>query len=167
MKKTKQSLDEALITNLYGNTFSYRGSARRRIVNHLAKKVTNLKSLKDVLRYNGFKKQTAFHDPSSFDPSKGISSRSDLGAFGHLSGGVDTKVTNSDLVSKMTAIAVSGPTTENNENLPVFDFAKVDPHKRIKREGVPERFSFPYVLMNPKTICCENQNDLYNFDSTK
>lgn len=98
------------------------------------------------------------------DPSKGISSRSDLGPFAHLSGGIDTKVTNEELVLKMTAIAISGPTTENNENLPVFDFNKVDSHKRIKREGVPEKFDFPYVLMSPKTICCDSQNDLYNFD---
>ena len=98
------------------------------------------------------------------DPSKGISSRSDLGPFEHLSGGIDTKVTNEELVLKMTAIAISGPTTENNKNLPVFDFNKVDNHKRIKREGVPQKFDFPYVLMSPKTICCDSQNDLYNFD---
>lgn len=163
MKKTKQTLDEALIKNLYGNTFSYRGSSRRRIVNHLAAKVKDLKTLKDVLRYNGFKKQSGFNDPSSLDPSKGISSRSDLGIFGHLSGGIDTKVTNEDLVFKMTAIAVSGPTTENNQNLPVFDFNKVDSRKRISRDGVPEKFEFPYVLMSPKTICCDSESDLYNF----
>jgi len=133
-------------------------------VNQLASKVKDLKSLKDVLRYNSFRKQSGFNDPSIIDPSKGISSRSDLGMFRHLSGGIDTKVTNQDLVSKMTSIAISGPTTENNENLPVFDFTKIDPLKRILRDGVPEKFNFPYVLMNPKTICCDSVNDLYKFD---
>jgi len=152
------------VKNLYGNIFSYRGADRRIIINNIANKINNLETLKNILRYNGYKKINFYEDPSSGDPSKGISSRSDLSRIFNLSGGTDTKITNEELVFKMTSIAISGPTTENNENLPVFDFKKVDPNNHIKRDGVPERFDFPYILMNPNTICCENKNDIYKFE---
>jgi len=132
-------------------------------MNHFSSKVKDLKSLKDLLRYNGFNKQSFPGDPSNYNPAKGISARNDLILWRPKSGGIDTKVTNADFVFKMTSVAISGPTTENNHNLSVFDWKIADPNHYIKREGVPERFDFPYILMNPKTICCDNNNDIYKF----
>ncbi len=117
------------------------------------------------MRWNGFRKASGFKDPSSKDPSKGISSRSDLSTLFNLSGGVDTKVTNEELVFKMSAVAISGPTTDNNENLPVFNWKTADPKNLFKKVGVPEKFDFPYILISPKTLCCDNQNDIYVFDN--
>jgi len=125
--------------------------------------VQDLESIKTALRWNGFKKASGFEDPSSKDPAKGISSRSDLSSLFNLSGGIDTKVTNEDLVFKMSAVAISGPTTDNNENLTSFDW-KNFADKDLRRNGVPEKFDFPYLLVNPKTLCCDNKNDIYVFD---
>jgi hypothetical protein len=126
-----------------------------------------LKTIKGVLRWNGFRKASGFKDPSTKDPSKGISSRSDLSTLFNLSGGVDTKVTNEDLVFKMSAIAISGPTTDNNDKLRVFDWKVADPKNLIQRTGVPEKFNFPYILVSPQTLCCDNKNDIYDFDDVK
>lgn len=167
LKKTQHSLNNALINNLYGETFLYKGAARRKIINHKADSVNNLNTLNDLLRYNGYKQKSGFDDPSSVDPSKGISARSDLSWMSHLSGGIDTKVTNSELTLKMTAIAISGPTTNQNNNLSVFDWKQIKSSSPIIREGVPERFDFPYLLTNPHTICCDNKNDIYHFDNKK
>lgn len=119
------------------------------------------------MRWNGFKKASGFKDPSSRDPSHGISSRSDLSRLFNLSGGVDTKVTNEDLVFKMSAVAISGPTTDNNPNLPVFEWKTADPQHLLKRVGVPEKFDFPYILVNPKTLASGNVDDVYVFDGDK
>ena len=162
LEETKLNLDDALITNLYGKNFSYDGAQRGKIFLNLYKTVTDLKTLKDILRYNGFKNKSNFEDPSYNDPSHGISSRSDLSIMANLSGGIDTKVTNFEMTMKMTAVAISGPTTDNNSNLPVFNWSSQDPD--IKRVGVPESFNFPYILVSPKTICCENESDVFKFE---
>lgn len=63
----------------------------------------------------------------------------------------------------MSAIAISGPTTENNEKLNVFEWKKADPHNYVKREGLPEKYQYPYILVNPKTLCTNDESDIYEF----
>jgi hypothetical protein len=163
LQKTKESLHVALIKYLYGKRFGYRGSERGKIMDEIQKKVVDLKSLKDLLRYNGYKANNFYNDPSSTHPGEGISARYDLEKFmKNLSGGIDCKVTNLELVNNMSAIAISGPTNENNKNLSSFDWSKSSDHKTL-RKGVPEKFDFPYLLVSPKTLCCDNTNDIYTF----
>lgn len=154
------SLDESLVRNLYGDTFSYFGAARRIIAKHFSNSVKDLKTLKDLLRYNGFKKANNWNDPSFNSPNKAYSARVDLKSrFGWPNGGIDTKVVNSDLMSKMASVAISGPTIENNKNLPVFKFS----WEPFQRKGVPVEFNFPYIYMAPQTIKDDSINDIYNF----
>jgi hypothetical protein len=93
--ETKESLKLQLIKELYGDVFSSQGSQRRKIFKKLNTKVKDLKSFKDVLRYNGFKlNNTHFpDDPSKFYPGHAISARYDLETeLNNLSGGLDCKV---------------------------------------------------------------------------
>lgn len=80
----------------------------------------------------------------------------------NYSGGVDLKVTNFELNIKMSAIAQSGPTTNENRNLPVFKWI-TNEHLGIKRIGVPESFDFPFILMSPATLSTDSKNDIYYF----
>jgi len=157
LKETKLSLDENLIKNLYGNTFNYFGAQRRIIANHYSPYVKDLKTLKDLLRQNGYLKANNWNDPSFHKPSKAFSARLDF--LGIPNGGIDTKVINSELMDKKTSIAISGPTTENNPNLIPFKFYG-DHHRR---NGVPKEFNFPYIIMNSKTLKDNSINDKYEF----
>lgn len=160
--ETNLDLHTALLTNLYHtDKFQYSGSSRRIIFNHFFDKVNDLKTLKDLLRYNGFQLNSDFtNDPSKDSPGEGISARNDLSSNGY-SGGIDTKVCNSDLVKQLTAIAICGPTNENNPNLTTFEWPE---GIEMKHKGVPQRFDFPYILMSPNNICCDNINDVYQFE---
>ena len=120
--------------------------------------VKDLKTLKDLLRQNGYLKENDWNDPSFNMPHKAFSARLDF--KGVPNGGIDTKVVNSELMKKMASVAISGPTTENNPNLSVFKFGN-DMHRR---NGVPTEFNFPYIYMNPQTIKDDDIDDIYNFE---
>jgi hypothetical protein len=162
--ETKNNLNMALIKHIYGKKFGYRGSSRGKIFKNLEKTVNDIKSLKDILRYNGYNKPGADWDPSYRNPGNGISARYDLSnsLLKNLSGGIDCKVTNNEMAHELTAIAISGPSNENNPNLKTFDWNESNDHKTV-REGVPNKFNFPYIKMSPKTICCDNVKDVYTF----
>jgi len=161
--ETNEDLHTALISKLYDTEkFQSSGSNRRKIFNYFADKVVDLKSLKDLLRYNGYNTESDFKDdPSRDDPSESISPRNDI--FGHYFGGVDTKVSNLEMVKEISAIAVAGPTFENNPNLKPFEWPDEGVEK-ISRDGVPQKFDFPYILMSPRNICCDNKNDVFKFN---
>ena len=158
MSKTKSSLDENLIRNLYGDSFSFKGAKRRIIANHYSSYVKDLKTLKDLLRHNGYKKRNNWNDPSFNQPSHAYSARLDFN--GIPNGGIDTKLINSELMHEKTSIAISGPTTENNPNLTPFKFDSSD---TCRRNGVPKKFDFPYLIMNAETIKNDSINDKYIF----
>ena len=161
-KESNYNLHTALLNNLYDtNKFGYLGASRKTILQYFSDKVNDLKSIKDLLRYNGYHKESDFvNDPSRNSPGEGISSRNDL-EYGSYFGGTDTKVTSSELVKQISAVAISGPTSENNPNLYTFEWPKILVEPR--REGVPDSFNFPYLLMSPNNICCDNINDVYLF----
>jgi len=50
---------------------------------------------------------------------------------------------------KLEAVAVSGPTTDNNKNLKKFKFKKKDKTMRV---GVPSHFDFSWILTSPTTL---------------
>jgi hypothetical protein len=154
-----------LIRELYGDIFSFDGSARGKIFKKLESSVNNLSTLRDVLRYNGFKlKNPNFKDDPSFSsPGSGISARFDLDEdVGGLSGGIDCKLTNNDLINKLSSVIISGPSNEKNPNLPIFSW---DGHnsKGIKHDRMPEKFDFNWILASPKNIKNNSIDDTYNF----
>jgi hypothetical protein len=146
-----------LLRNLYGDSFSIKGSKRRLIANHYSPLVKDLKTLKDLLRQNGYKQENDWNDPSFDHPEKAYSARLDFN--GIPNGGIDTKVINSELMDKKTTIAISGPTKENNPNLTTFKFT----NDHYRRNGVPEEFNFSYIKMNVETLKDDSINDKYEF----
>jgi hypothetical protein len=155
-----------LIKNLYGDIFTYQGAKRGKIFQHLEKGIKNLLDFKNVLRYNGYKKTDSMfpNDPSQNNAGHGISARFDLGEKGNLnlSGGIDCKVINSELISNLSTLMVSGPTTENNENLKVFKWSDFD-DLDIKHTGLPDKYDFKWLLASPDNIKYNKKNDLYEF----
>lgn len=154
LNSSKKSLNQQLIEHLYGNKFSYHDGNRALIFRHFQSKVNSLKGLKELLRYNGYKSNNQWkEDPSRNAPGKGISARFDLekGYLYELSGGVDTKVTNSTLVDQMASVSILGPTQGTGNQLKAFTWKNTKGEK-IYHNGVPNRLSFPSILMSPFTI---------------
>jgi hypothetical protein len=79
----------------------------------------------------------------------------------NISGGVDCKFTNFDLISKMSSAIISGPSTENNPNLPIFEWTSE--LKSLKHKGLPEKFDFGWYLASPENIKDNNLQDKFNF----
>lgn len=167
--ETEDSLNMQLIKSLYGDTFSFQESSRGKIFKHLEGGVKNFTNFKNVLRYNGFKDESSEasfpDDPSRSNPGHGISARFDLEdkELNNLSGAIDCKLTNSDMIQKVTSVIVSGPTTENNPNLVPFDW---DDYKDldIRHVGLPQKYNFKWLMASPKNIKENKDNDIYEFE---
>ncbi|XP_078362141.1 putative phospholipase B-like 2 [Oculina patagonica] len=116
----------------YGSWFSYNGAPRAQIFKRDHNKVVDMDSMMKLMRYNDYQ-----HDPLSrcnctppYSGENAISARSDLnpadgkypfGALGHRQhGGIDAKVTNSEMVKTLQCMAVSGPT---HDQQPVFKWS--------------------------------------------
>lgn len=165
-QETKRDLNQALINELYGGLFDYKGANRGKIFQKLQSKVKDLESLKYVLRYNGFQRNNPEFpdDPSINSPGHAIAARYDLSkAFKNLSGAIDCKITNFEYAKKMMALAIAGPTYDDNPNLKPFDW---NDHKsdNIKHDGVPQKFTFPWIITSPKHLCCIN-DDIFNWSN--
>ncbi len=162
LNSSKKTLNQQLIEHLYGNKFSYNDGNRALIFKHFNRKIRTLKQMNDLLRYNGYKGNNDWkEDPSKKSPSKGISARFDLekGYLYELSGGVDTKVTNSSLVNQMGSVVVLGPTQGNINQLKAFTWRKNK--DKVYHKGVPKKLSFPHLMMSPHTINGKSQKYVF------
>ncbi|XP_020631773.1 putative phospholipase B-like 2 [Orbicella faveolata] len=116
----------------FGSWFSYEGAPRAQMFKRDHGKVVDMESMMRLMRYNDYQ-----HDPLSrcnctppYSGENAISARSDLnpadgkypfGALGHREeGGIDAKVTNSELIKELQCMAVSGPT---HDQQPVFKWS--------------------------------------------
>ena len=146
--ETKESLNQQLLNNLYGDAFDYEGGVRKEIFKRLDGNVNTFEDVQKVLRYNGYGKEGTMGDKADFyDPSHGISSRFDLSDMKVLSGGIDTKVTNWERITRNTAMTISGPTVDGDK-LSIFkwkDFPNID----MAHEGVPDAFDFDWKEIGP------------------
>eukprot|EP00029_Vermamoeba_vermiformis_P007958 TRINITY_DN358_c0_g1_i1.p1 TRINITY_DN358_c0_g1~~TRINITY_DN358_c0_g1_i1.p1 ORF type:complete len:527 (-),score=126.30 TRINITY_DN358_c0_g1_i1:97-1677(-) len=105
-------------------------------------KVSSLKGIKDLLRYNDFE-----HDPLAMgNPSYQLCSRFDLmpeGKGKHVCfGGTDTKVTDNTIIKNMIFEAQSGPT---HNQQPVFSWSGTPVCDKIGHAGMPDAFNFDWV----------------------
>ncbi|XP_039991895.1 phospholipase B-like 1 [Xiphias gladius] len=93
----------------YGVDFSYDLCPRAKILRRDQAKVSNLNSLKYIMRYNNYKR-----DPySKGHPCKTICCRNDLRPRRPRPGGCyDTKVTDYQMALQLVAEAINGPTTQ-------------------------------------------------------
>jgi hypothetical protein len=70
------------------------------------------------------------------------------------------------LINSISSVVISGPTTENNINLKVFNWEDYK-DRNIRHEGLPDKYNFKWILASPNNIKNESLNDLYIFNSGK
>ncbi|KAI2658507.1 Phospholipase B-like 1 [Labeo rohita] len=125
----------------YGEDFSYDLCPRAKIFRRDHGKVTNLDTLKYIMRYNDYRKDLY----SKKHPCKSICCRNDLRLRRpHPGGCYDTKVTDYHMAQMFVAEAVNGPTTQNG--LPVFSWSRFN---RTSHHGLPQTYNFTFTSMQP------------------
>ncbi|KAL3967401.1 Rho GTPase-activating protein 20 [Sarotherodon galilaeus] len=125
----------------YGEDFSYDLCPRAKILRRDQAKVSDLSSLKRMMRYNNYKK-----DPySKGHPCKTICCRNDLRPRRPRPGGCyDTKVTDYQMALQLVAEAINGPTTQGG--LRPFSWQSFN---FTIHQGLPHTYSFPFITMRP------------------
>ena len=61
------------------------------------------------------------------------------------------------MIQTMNNYAMSGPTTSKNKYLPIFNWNSV--RENISHRGVPEKFDFHWLNLNPENIKDDKLND--------
>lgn len=130
-----------LLVEKLGLDYSYDLAPRAKIFRRDQGKVTDMASMKYILRYNNYKK-----DPySKGDPCNTICCREDLNSVNPSPGGCyDTKVSDIYLASQYTAYAISGPTVQGG--LPAFQWNRFN---KTLHQGMPEVYDFDFITMKP------------------
>ncbi|AWP17364.1 putative phospholipase B-like 1 [Scophthalmus maximus] len=125
----------------YGVDFSYDLCPRAKILRRDQAKVSNLNSLKHIMRYNNYKR-----DPySKGHPCKTICCRNDLRPRRpHPGGCYDTKVTDYQMALQLVAEAINGPTTQGG--LQPFSWQSFN---LTTHQGLPHTYNFPFITMRP------------------
>lgn len=152
LNETKLDLNNSLIKHLYGEFLaSSKNSHRAKLVRQLQSKIKDVKTMSEVIRYNGYKNANSGlkDDPSFKNPAHAISARFDLTSkkSNKFTGGIDAKIVNFESVNNFQVYISNGPTTANNPNLPKFEFPDNMMHK-----GIPNIVSFPLIKLNLKSF---------------
>uniref|UniRef100_A0A8C8YZZ5 Phospholipase B-like n=1 Tax=Prolemur simus TaxID=1328070 RepID=A0A8C8YZZ5_PROSS len=130
-----------LLVQKLGLDYSYDLAPRAKIFRRDQGKVTDMASMKYIMRYNNYKEDAY----SKGDPCNTICCREDLNSPNPSPGGCyDTKVSDIYLASQYTAYAISGPTVQGG--LPVFHWNRFN--KTLHR-GMPEAYDFDFITMKP------------------
>ncbi|XP_061273770.1 phospholipase B-like 1 isoform X2 [Bos javanicus] len=130
-----------ILVKKLGLDYSYDLASRAKIFRRDQGKVTDMESMKYIMRYNNYKQ-----DPySKGDPCNTICCREDLNSHSPSPGGCyDTKVADIYLASKYKAYAISAPTVQGG--LPVFHWSRFN---KTLHEGMPEAYNFDFITMKP------------------
>ncbi|XP_016052929.1 PREDICTED: phospholipase B-like 1 [Miniopterus natalensis] len=130
-----------MLVQKLGLDYSYDLAPRAKIFRRDQGTVTDMASMKYIMRYNNYKK-----DPySKGDPCNTICCREDLNSLEPSPGGCyDTKVADMSLALENTAYAISGPTIQGG--LPVFHWKQFN---KTLHEGMPEAYNFDFITMKP------------------
>ncbi|XP_019600290.2 phospholipase B-like 1 [Rhinolophus sinicus] len=130
-----------MLVQKLGLDYSYDLAPRARIFRRDQGKVTDMASMKYIMRYNNYKE-----DPySKGDPCNTICCREDLNSLNPSPAGCyDTKVADIYLAAHYTAYAISGPTVQGG--LPVFHWNRFN---KTLHEGMPEAYNFDFITMKP------------------
>ncbi|XP_053393318.1 phospholipase-B 81-like [Mercenaria mercenaria] len=125
----------------HGTDFSYQLAPRAKIFRRDEGKVVDMPTMKNIMRYNDYKK-----DPySEGDSCNAICCRGDLrkgspGPFGCY----DTKVSNYKMALEMTADIINGPTL--GTGLPPFQWT---PEYKQSHIGLPNEYKFDFIQTRP------------------
>lgn len=126
----------------YGRTYSYEYNPRARIFNSLIPSINDIEQMKKILRYN--------LSEDKRDYINTISPRYDLAInpeYRRLSGGIDSKITNRNMVHKGGLIAISGPSSDNNAS--IFDWSH---HIGEAHDGLLLKWDFKWESFNKYNI---------------
>ncbi|XP_077195395.1 phospholipase B-like 1 isoform X1 [Paroedura picta] len=125
----------------YGLDFSYDMAPRAKIFRRDQGTVTDMASMKRIMRYNNYKK-----DPyARHNPCNTICCREDLNLRHPTPAGCyDSKVSDIHMAAKFTAYAINGPPVE--EGLPVFSWLRFN---QTKHQGLPDSYNFDFITMKP------------------
>ncbi|XP_068162191.1 phospholipase B-like 1 [Antennarius striatus] len=126
----------------YGEDFSYDLCPRAKILRRDQAKVSDLSSLKKIMRYNNYRR-----DPySKGHPCKTICCRNDLRPRRPRPGGCyDSKVTDYQMAVQLVSEAINGPTTQGG--LRPFSWRSFN-HSNL--QGLPYTYNFPFITMKPR-----------------
>uniref|UniRef100_A0A8C3AZ81 Phospholipase B-like n=1 Tax=Cyclopterus lumpus TaxID=8103 RepID=A0A8C3AZ81_CYCLU len=129
----------SVMWNRYGEDFSYDLCPRAKILRRDQARVSDLNSLKHIMRYNS-------RDPySKGHPCKTICCRNDLRPRRPQPGGCyDTKVTDYQMAVQLVAEAINGPTTQGGLRPFSWQSFNLTAHR-----GLPHTYNFPFVTMRP------------------
>uniref|UniRef100_A0A4X2KFB4 Phospholipase B-like n=2 Tax=Vombatus ursinus TaxID=29139 RepID=A0A4X2KFB4_VOMUR len=152
-KRTYDLSGYPMMVQKFGLVYSYDLAPRAKIFRRDQGKVTNIESMKKIMRSNNYKK-----DPySEGDPCYTVCCRGDLSSTEpEPAGCYDTKVADVFLASQFTAYAISGPTVD--DDLPVFRWKLFN---QTVHQGLPEAYNFDFVTMKPVL------NTFYKFHKEK
>ncbi|KAM6216293.1 phospholipase B-like 1 [Rhynchocyon petersi] len=130
-----------LLVQRLGLDYSYDMAPRAKIFRRDQGQVTDMESMKYIMRYNNYEK-----DPySSGDPCSTICCRQDLNSANPIPVGCyDTKVADMYLASQYKAFAISGPTVQ--DGLPVFHWTRFN---KTLHQGMPEAYNFDFITTQP------------------
>ncbi|KAM7115933.1 phospholipase B-like 1 isoform 1-T1 [Molossus nigricans] len=130
-----------MLVQKLGLDYSYDLAPRAKIFRRDQGRVTDMETMKYIMRYNNYKK-----DPySKGDPCNTICCREDLNSLDPSPGGCyDTKVADIYLALEYTADAISGPTVQGG--LPVFHWKRFN---KTLHMGMPEAYNFDFITMRP------------------
>ncbi|XP_060101295.1 phospholipase B-like 1 [Heteronotia binoei] len=125
----------------YGLDFSYDMAPRAKIFRRDQGSVTDMTTMKRIMRYNNYKKDPyARHNPCST-----ICCREDLNLrYPTPAGCYDSKVSDFYMAAKFTAYAINGPPVE--KDLPVFSWSRFN---QTKHQGLPDSYNFDFITMKP------------------
>lgn len=140
-------------TDQHGESFSYQGTARAKIIAREQKAVNSLERMMALLRHNDYK-----NDPLSKGcPYKAIAARFDLPPtpkcplkIYKANGAADAKVTSYLLQRQLKAQAVSGPSRAMG--LPAFDWRTHKDFKNLRSIAMPSKFDFGWEMQHPVPV---------------
>uniref|UniRef100_A0A0A1WDU0 Phospholipase B-like n=1 Tax=Echis coloratus TaxID=64175 RepID=A0A0A1WDU0_ECHCO len=124
-----------------GLEFSYEMAPRAKIFRRDQGKVTDMESMKHIMRYNNYKE-----DPyTKHNPCNTICCRQDLSRKTPVPAGCyDSKISDISMAAKFTTYAINGPPVE--KDLPVFSWVHFN---QTKHQSLPESYNFDFVTMKP------------------
>ncbi|XP_053113152.1 phospholipase B-like 1 isoform X2 [Hemicordylus capensis] len=125
----------------HGLDYSYEMAPRAKIFRRDQGKVTDMESMKYIMRYNNYRK-----DPyTRNNPCNTICCRADLNPKSpNPSGCYDSKVADLNMAAKFTAYAINGPTVE--DGLSAFSWSKFN---KTKHQGLPDSYNFDFITVQP------------------
>jgi len=129
------------IVQTKGTDFSHQLAPRAKIFRRDAAKVTDMDSMKHIMRYNDYK-----NDPySEGDACNQVCCRGDLSDKSPKPDGCyDTKVSDYHMALQRSAWVINGPS--RGDSLSPFSWSQF---KNTSHIGLPELYNFDFVLMKP------------------